>query len=639
MIFSLYRDIGEYARTIISPETEIIVLCINVLLMILIFLSYIFKNNSIKLIVVMISLNLASAIFNISRYEIMVHHPSMHETIYSLRELFYISVSLNVIFAGFYLTKLLRFKKNQIKLYKIAPFVFLGLAIIVDNILSYTKNSFYLTDDNLVRKVSVNPFIVLLILLYINQILIVIISRNKLARRTSIAMLSALGVCFTISFASLFSLNRYLVTFTIMVPVFTIIILFHTGSYNIDTKMAGIDVFINQLGIHLERKKKAIIFACYVKSFSKRLAEDPKFFEDYNNFISGVAVKGVLSSLDSEHAVLMIKKNKHGLDELRPIIAEKFAKYFEGNDVTFKWVYLETIDEITNPEDYIEIIYETGNKMKNNTACVVSKEDYDCFIKKKYILEELKDIRDKNNLDDPRVVVYAQPIFNVKENAFLTAEALMRLNLPKIGMVYPNDFIELAEKNKLIYPLFKILLNKLCVEMKQLNDSGYKYNLITANLSVVDFEEVSIVNDVSSILEKYNIPYDKLGLEITESFLINDFDAIKEKILCFNRKDMKIYLDDFGSGYSNLDRIIALPFDVVKFDRSLILQATENDKGRYMVKSIANIFANMNYTLLFEGIETQEQKDICNNMGSTYIQGYLYSKPVPLEELHNIFSK
>lgn len=639
MLLSIYRDMTEYAKAIISPESEFIVLFTNVLLIILMYFSYIFKNRSIKLVTVILALNIASAIFNVSRYSIMVNHHSMHGMIYALRELFYISISLNIIFARLYFEKLLRIKKEYRKIFKVSPFILLVIAIIVDNILSYTKNSFYITSDNMIRKVSVNPFIVLSVYLYINQIVIILLSRNKIARRTTVALLSALVVCFSISFASLFRINRYLITFSIMVPVITIIIIFHTGSYNIDTSMAGLDVFINQLGIHLEKKKKAIIFSCYVKSFKKRLSEDPKFYDAYNNFISGVAVKGVLSSIDDEHAVLMIKKNRLGIDELRPVIADKFAKYFEGTDVIFKWIYLETISEITKPEEYIDLIDETDKKMKNNTAYVIDEEDYSRYLRRKYILEQIKDIRDKNDVLDPRVLVYAQPIFNIKENAFLTAEALMRLDLPEIGVVFPNEFIELAETNKLIHPLFNVLLNKLCKVMKELIDGGYKFNLITANLSVVDMEEMNIVDEVSGVLNRYGIPYDKLGIEITESLLIDDFESVKAKILSFNSRNMKIYLDDFGSGYSNLDRILALPFDVVKFDRSLVLQADSNEKGLFMVKSMANILAKMNYTLLFEGVETKEQNNICDNIGSTYIQGYLYSKPIPIEELFNKFEK
>lgn len=639
MLLSIYRDMTEYAKAIISPESEFIVLFTNVLLIILMYFSYIFKNRSIKLVTVILALNIASAIFNVSRYSIMVNHHSMHGMIYALRELFYISISLNIIFARLYLERLLRIKKEYRKIFKVSPFILLVIAIIVDNILSYTKNSFYITSDNMIRKVSVNPFIVLSVYLYINQIVIILLSRNKIARRTTVALLSALVVCFSISFASLFRINRYLITFSIMVPVITIIIIFHTGSYNIDTSMAGLDVFINQLGIHLEKKKKAIIFSCYVKSFKKRLSEDPKFYDAYNNFISGVAVKGVLSSIDDEHAVLMIKKNRLGIEELRPVIADKFAKYFEGTDVIFKWIYLETISEITKPEEYIDLIDETDKKMKNNTAYVIDEEDYSRYLRRKYILEQIKDIRDKNDALDPRVLVYAQPIFNIKENAFLTAEALMRLDLPEIGVVFPNEFIELAETNKLIHPLFNVLLNKLCKVMKELIDGGYKFNLITANLSVVDMEEMNIVDEVSGVLNRYGIPYDKLGIEITESLLIDDFESIKAKILNFNSRNMKIYLDDFGSGYSNLDRILALPFDVVKFDRSLVLQADSNEKGLFMVKSMANILAKMNYTLLFEGVETKEQNNICDNIGSTYIQGYLYSKPIPIEELFNKFEK
>ena len=106
-----------------------------------------------------------------------------------------------------------------------------------------------------------------------------------------------------------------------------------------------------------------------------------------------------------------------------------------------------------------------------------------------------------------------------------------------------------------------------------------------------------------------------------------------------NEKEIKFYLDDFGTGYSNMERILELPFDIIKFDRSLVLANDADIRAKKSVGSLAIMFSNLDYSVLYEGVETDIDEQRCIGMSASYLQGYKYSKPIPIIELKRFFSK
>ena len=132
---------------------------------------------------------------------------------------------------------------------------------------------------------------------------------------------------------------------------------------------------------------------------------------------------------------------------------------------------------------------------------------------------------------------------------------------------------------------------------------------------------------------------DKIAIELTESRSESDFILMKEKIEELKDRGIKFYLDDFGTGYSNMERIMELPFDIIKFDRSLLLASGTDDRSKKMVSNLANMFADMNYYVLYEGVEKDSDEDMCKRMSAAYLQGFKYSKPAPIVELKDYISR
>ena len=218
-------------------------------------------------------------------------------------------------------------------------------------------------------------------------------------------------------------------------------------------------------------------------------------------------------------------------------------------------------------------------------------------------------------------------------------EALMRLNLEKTGLVFPNQFIPIAEENGFIHVLTEIILHKTCRQIRLLTTEGYLFSRISVNIVAEELQSTSFCDDVMRIIHYNGSNTSQIALELTESENENDFLVTKKRIMALKEEGIKFYLDDFGTGYSSLERILQLPFDIIKFDRTMVIASRTDSKSSTIVKSMAQLFADLNYSILFEGIEDKEDEKRCCSMSASYLQGYLYSKPVPIDEMTRYFTK
>ena len=144
---------------------------------------------------------------------------------------------------------------------------------------------------------------------------------------------------------------------------------------------------------------------------------------------------------------------------------------------------------------------------------------------------------------------------------------------------------------------------------------------------------------VKRIIDESGIEPRQIAVELTETQNESDFELIKERINSLKDSGIKFYLDDFGTGYSNFERIMELPFDIVKFDRSLVIGSGNDEKLKTIVTNLAKMFRDVDYAVLYEGVEDDTDENRCINMSATYLQGYKYSKPIPIEQLSEYFSK
>lgn len=316
-----------------------------------------------------------------------------------------------------------------------------------------------------------------------------------------------------------------------------------------------------------------------------------------------------------------------------------FKKEYDKLHADFKVVIGKSIGEISRRNEYLSFIKDIHRNMEINSFHRVDEKDVTTFNRSEDILKELEDIFKKHDLNDDRIIPYCQPVYNIKNGKYDTAEALMRLNLPGLGMVFPDQFIPLAEEHGYIHILTKIILHKTCECIKNLLSEGYEVKRISVNVSMPELRDETFTADIEKIIGSSSIPTGKVAIEITESQSDSDYLNVKDMIEKLKGTGIKFYLDDFGTGYSNMERIMKLPFDIIKFDRSLVFASQSDERSEKIVGRLAGMFSDLHYSVLYEGVEDENDEKRCISMSASYLQGYKYSKPIPMDELRNFFSK
>ena len=215
----------------------------------------------------------------------------------------------------------------------------------------------------------------------------------------------------------------------------------------------------------------------------------------------------------------------------------------------------------------------------------------------------------------------------------------MRIILPDYGFIYPDDFIPIAEQKGYIHSLSKIILHKTCKSIIKLEEKGYEIERVSVNFSILELRDADFCDDVTTIINNTGLEPDKIAIEVTESRNEQDFERVRKVMDTLQHIGIKFYIDDFGTGYSNFARIIGLPIDIIKFDRSLTIMSGKDEESKYMVGSFSDIFENSEYQVLFEGVEDEADERRCIDMNAQYLQGYKYSKPIPIRQLGSFLQK
>lgn len=345
---------------------------------------------------------------------------------------------------------------------------------------------------------------------------------------------------------------------------------------------------------------------------------------------------------NDEYAIILYIKDdskiRGFLDNVEAIISDALAD--TSYRINYKIVALQNNPVLSSSHRLNAMAKFLFNKIDSeagNACYLATDQDYKQFHESYKIEQLLLDIRNKSDLDDSRVLCYAQPIFSVKENSFRTAEALMRLSLDGT-VIYPDKFIPLAESNNCIHTLTRIILNKACKIIHEF-ENDYDFDALTINCSSSELSDRNLFNDLMGIINDNGINPEHIRLELTESAMFDDFETVLYNMEKLNQSGIKFYLDDFGTGYSNIERIIGCPFYTIKFDKSLLYKALNNDGVSDLMSHMISVFKKQGLVLLIEGVEDDTQNSYCIEQGFDYIQGYKYSKPHPVIELKNYFNK
>jgi diguanylate cyclase (GGDEF)-like protein len=260
------------------------------------------------------------------------------------------------------------------------------------------------------------------------------------------------------------------------------------------------------------------------------------------------------------------------------------------------------------------------------------KRDDFCFYERGMEAEIAKRLKLEQELrkaiDSDQLVLHYQPQIDFKTGDLLGAEALVRWEHPLKGLVSPDDFIPLAEESGLINQLTDWVLKNVAVQTKRWLDEGYSLRL-AVNLSVKDLMQEDFHTKLEDLIKRSDLPPDVLELEITESTLMDHPELMIKELNKIKKMGITVAVDDFGSGYSSLNYLKKLPVDVLKIDRSFISDIESDPNDSAIVAGIIALAKNLGMNTVAEGVETEAQRKILEQLGCDIFQGYLVSKPVP----------
>ncbi len=230
-------------------------------------------------------------------------------------------------------------------------------------------------------------------------------------------------------------------------------------------------------------------------------------------------------------------------------------------------------------------------------------------------------------LKDGQFELYYQPIINVKTRGIVSAEALVRWNHPEWGMIAPNRFVPLFERNGFITELDRYVLRQVCRRQSILSAAGSRYVPVSVNVSRKDLEAEDFAEQTLSILKEYQVKQEDIKFEITESSFSADVFRIEEKVAMLRESGYKIMMDDFGSGYSSFNAFGKLPVDVLKIDMLFIRQSVD-ERGKIILRSVVDMAKALHIPVVAEGAETREQVDFLDSLGVEQVQGFYFAKPM-----------
>lgn len=234
--------------------------------------------------------------------------------------------------------------------------------------------------------------------------------------------------------------------------------------------------------------------------------------------------------------------------------------------------------------------------------------------------------------------VYYQPKHDTKTGKLVGAEALIRWISPKYGFMSPGEFIPIFESTGFVTEADYYVWIKTCNNQKKWQEMGLNIVPISVNCSRKDFSQPTFLNRWLEPLKETHVPTEKLHIEITESFFSDNMDQIAEILNSCRNAGIEIELDDFGSGYSSLNALGSLPLDVVKLDMSFMRKLDDPRRIRVMTACV-HLSQSLNLKTVSEGVETEAQREIVNNMGVDMIQGYYFSKPLPEKDFEEYIRK
>ena len=370
-----------------------------------------------------------------------------------------------------------------------------------------------------------------------------------------------------------------------------------------------------------------------------KIYNDQKGFEEGNRFLREIGAiltevfdDALISRQSDDHFVVFCRFE--GVQEK----IEKANAMVEAKDPDIKLGIKVggnvTVESEEKPRICVEkaryaYAYMKSSKV-NQLFVMYDKQMHDNYLMTQYIVTHIDEAIENSYLKP-----YYQPVVWSKGRELCGVEALARWIDPRFGFLSPGKFIPALENAQQVYKLDKEILRLVCKDIRHNLDNNLPVLPVSINFSRADFGMIDIVEVVESTVDMYQVPHDLIHVEITESALTNETDTLKDTINGLHAKGFATWLDDFGSGYSSFNVLKDYDFDVLKLDMAFLVGFKGNAKAKALIKSVISLADQIGMKTLCEGVETMEQAAFLEEASCGRLQGFLYGKPLPYEELLN----
>lgn len=230
-------------------------------------------------------------------------------------------------------------------------------------------------------------------------------------------------------------------------------------------------------------------------------------------------------------------------------------------------------------------------------------------------------------LENDEFEVYYQPQYNYNTKKLCGAEALMRWRKRELEYHSPAVFIPRLEKAEMIYEVDRMIWEKVCRDLKKWKSEGLALPHLSVNVSRNDICHDDLEENIVSLVDKYGIEPHELHLEITETAYMSDLERMVGVISSLQARGFIVEMDDFGSGYSSLRTLKNVPFDVIKLDMELVAQSESDERAKSILTSVVDMLKKLKLRVIVEGVEYEEQAQLLNRLGCSYMQGYYFGRP------------
>lgn len=342
----------------------------------------------------------------------------------------------------------------------------------------------------------------------------------------------------------------------------------------------------------------------------------------------------------TENEFTIVYDNMDMLTEHLKVIKERFEKSWKINEVSLK-VYFSACYLYVKRYDNSDVISDTLNYFlmkckKDGNENIIEIDD-----------EKLKEKREitkaeyavKKAIEEGCIDVYYQPIYSNAKKRYISAEALVRIRDEEGRFVSPELFIPIAEQNGRILEIGRVVFEKVCQMIRDYNPARYGIEYIEVNLSVVQCMQENLAKILIGIMNEYGISPSFINLEITETAAIKSEKIFIRNMDALIAAGSSFTIDDYGSGYSNMNYVIGLPISIVKIDKYFVWSYFKSEKAKIAFEFAVSMLHSMNLKIVAEGIEEKDQAEKMYELGVDDIQGYYYSKPVDTYKFIEIISR